>query len=216
MANLIAFIAIFSFLDSIATWIFSLVLIKNFGLAVNNIFLFYIKIYQLTYIQIQEYIFIYFLAFCSSNGMNMLFAIVFYKAYLSNNLLTKGVEIEDCQSVAKLVGYKVFVNEFVAYTKLGHVIEFRKNIIANQTLMEYRNGTRLLPNDMPYMIWNVSQKKFFKQVFFFLGINSSLSVKDRSIVIATYALCGFANFGLDIFRIRFCSLCHFATKSLSV
>ena len=52
----------------------------------------------------------------------------------------------------------MFVNEFVAFTKLGHVIEFRKNIIANQTLMEYRNGTRLLPNDMPYMIWNVSNK----------------------------------------------------------
>jgi nucleoside permease NupC len=38
---------------------------------------------------------------------------------------------EDCLSVAKLVGLKIFVNEFVAYTKLGSVIDFRNEIIAN-------------------------------------------------------------------------------------
>lgn len=65
-----------------------------------------------------------------------------------------GVESEDCKSVAKLVGFKVFVNEFVAYTKLGTVISFRDGITANGTLPLYRNGTLPLPNELP-MIWNV-------------------------------------------------------------
>ena len=66
-----------------------------------------------------------------------------------------GVEYEDCLSVAKLVGYKVFVNEFVAYKKLGNVINLRQSIIANNTLFDYKNGSKFLPQDMSYMIWNV-------------------------------------------------------------
>jgi nucleoside permease NupC len=49
-----------------------------------------------------------------------------------------GVSGEDCRSVAKLVGFKVFVNEFVAYTKLGAVIDFRDQIIANGTFPLYK------------------------------------------------------------------------------
>ena len=50
----------------------------------------------------------------------------------------QGVSGEDSLNVAKLVGYKVFVNEFVAYTKLGAVVDFRNGIIANGTFPLYR------------------------------------------------------------------------------
>lgn len=57
-----------------------------------------------------------------------------------------GVAWEDCGEVAELIGMKTFLNEFIAYEKLGVYIE---------------EGT----------------------------------LKPRSEVIATYAICGFANFG---------------------
>ncbi|RNA39663.1 solute carrier family 28 member 3 [Brachionus plicatilis] len=129
LANLIAFVSIFSFLDAVCMWFFGMLNLENFGLA-----------------SILQYLFWPF-------------------AFLM------GAESEDCKSIAKLVGFKVFVNEFVAFTKLGAVVNFRNEIIANGTEILYRNGTLPIPTGMP-MIWN-----------------------DRSIVIATYALCGFANFG---------------------
>lgn len=130
VANLIAFVSIFAFLDAICVWIFAFINLQNFGLA-----------------SILQYIFYPF-------------------AFLM------GVSGEDSLNVAKLVGYKVFVNEFVAYTKLGAVVDFRNGIIANGTFPLYRNGTYPLPHNITNMIWD-----------------------DRSIVISTYALCGFANFG---------------------
>eukprot|EP00797_Seminavis_robusta_P031235 Sro672_g185080.1 family 28 member 3 (449) ;mRNA; r:30158-31504 len=57
-----------------------------------------------------------------------------------------GVEAHDCLAVASLLGTKVFLNEFVAYTELATLIQ---------------NG----------------------------------ELDQKSIVIATYALCGFSNFG---------------------
>lgn len=66
-----------------------------------------------------------------------------------------GVSSEDCESVAKLVGFKVFINEFVAFTKLGSVITFRDQVISNGTFPLYKNGTLPLPVDLPFMIWNV-------------------------------------------------------------
>ena len=35
-ANVLAFVAIFSFLDAVCVWIFSLVTLENFGLAVKD------------------------------------------------------------------------------------------------------------------------------------------------------------------------------------
>ena len=57
--------------------------------------------------------------------------------------------------MGKLVGLKILVNEFFAYTKLGAMIKFRDAIIANGTFPLYRNGTLPLPQDMPF-IWDVS------------------------------------------------------------
>ena len=57
-----------------------------------------------------------------------------------------GVPLDDCELVGELLGLKIIVNEFVAYTKL----------------IEYQNSNQL---------------------------------SDRAILISTYALCGFSNFG---------------------
>lgn len=70
-----------------------------------------------------------------------------------------GVDWEDSFIVGKLIGYKTFFNEFVAYEYLAGLITKRKN-----------NGP-----------------------LFISGVKQYMSV--RSEVIATYALCGFANFG---------------------
>ncbi len=71
--------------------------------------------------------------------------------------LFKGVELEDCKVVSKLIGIKIFVNEFVAYSKLGKMIEFRKNITDSGLYELYKNGTYSLPDDVESMVWNVNK-----------------------------------------------------------
>ncbi len=39
--------------------------------------------------------------------------------------LVMGVELDDCRQVAKLIGIKTFLNEFVAYGELGELINNR-------------------------------------------------------------------------------------------
>ena len=58
-----------------------------------------------------------------------------------------GVPVQDCGTIAQLLGEKTVLNEFVAYVHLGHMLD------------------------------------------------SGVSLSHRSVVIVTYALCGFANFG---------------------
>ncbi|XP_029473205.1 solute carrier family 28 member 3 [Rhinatrema bivittatum] len=70
-----------------------------------------------------------------------------------------GVDWEDSFIVGKLIGYKTFFNEFVAYEQLAKLITKRKEMGP-----EFMDGTK------QYM-------------------------SIRSETIATYALCGFANFG---------------------
>ncbi|PIO28827.1 hypothetical protein AB205_0036850, partial [Aquarana catesbeiana] len=70
-----------------------------------------------------------------------------------------GVDWEDSFIVGKLIGYKTFFNEFVAYEYLAGLITKRRN-----------NGP-----------------------LFIDGVKQYMSI--RSETIATYALCGFANFG---------------------
>jgi pyrimidine nucleoside transport protein len=110
-----------------------------------------------------------------------------------------GVPIEDCLSVAKLIGIKTFINEFVAYKELGSSIEFRNSMFAKNLTDSYRNGTITVPANIP-MIWNVnSMASLLHYVIFstnFEYLNKIIaSKKDKSIVISTYALCGFSNFG---------------------
>ena len=54
--------------------------------------------------------------------------------------LVMGVDLNDCLSVAKLLGIKTFINEFVAYKQLGDVINFRKEILNNGTYDQYKDG----------------------------------------------------------------------------
>ncbi|XP_044120274.1 solute carrier family 28 member 3 [Neovison vison] len=70
-----------------------------------------------------------------------------------------GIDWQDSFMVAKLIGYKTFFNEFVAYEHLSELIRLRKE----------------------------AGPKFVD------GVQQYMSI--RSETIATYALCGFANFG---------------------
>ena len=60
--------------------------------------------------------------------------------------------------LSNLIGIKVFVNEFIAYSELGKIINLRNNITNNNMFDSYRNGTLTLPNDT-LMIWNVIKRK---------------------------------------------------------
>lgn len=100
--------------------------------------------------------------------------------------LLMGVKPEDCLSIGKLVGYKIFLNEFVAYQKLGEIITLRDSLVANGTFDLYHNGTMKL------------------------AANKSIVWNDRSIAIATYALCGFSNF--STIGIEIATLTVFAPK----
>lgn len=50
-----------------------------------------------------------------------------------------GVDANDCRKVAELIGFKTFINEFVAYTNLA-------------TLIENKEVFNAYPNDNWYMI----------------------------------------------------------------
>ncbi|GFR79606.1 solute carrier family 28 member 3-like [Elysia marginata] len=96
-----------------------------------------------------------------------------------------GVDYKDCRVVAELLGIKTFLNEFVAYVTLSKYITNRltldeylvnatNNVTGNLTgLWEHRAG------DIYLFDTDVTLKH---------GL-----ISDRSMVIATYALCGFSN-----------------------
>ena len=66
----------------------------------------------------------------------------------------QGVNTEDCQIISRLIGTKIFINEFVAYAQLGGIVNARNAFIANNTFDLYRNGTMMLDTGTA-MIWNV-------------------------------------------------------------
>jgi len=89
-----------------------------------------------------------------------------------------GVPSEDCRKVAELIGVKTFINEFVAFDELA-------GLIANtDTFNEYvdTGGPWIEDGDDIFLV----------------NTNTTLVdgvLEDRSIIISTYALCGFANIG---------------------
>ncbi|CAF2903876.1 unnamed protein product [Rotaria sp. Silwood2] len=85
--------------------------------------------------------------------------------------LITGISFRDCLLASKLIGIKVSINEFIAYQELGKIRGLRDALMANNTFPLYLNGTLKLPSDVS-MLWD-----------------------ENSVVILTYALCGFANFG---------------------
>ncbi|XP_061179837.1 solute carrier family 28 member 3-like [Saccostrea echinata] len=92
-----------------------------------------------------------------------------------------GTDIPDCRRVAELIGIKTFTNEFVAYTELSHLITNKRNFT------EYT------------ATWNSSSDWFYQGEDIILPyVNQTLKkgiISAKSEVIATYALCGFSNFG---------------------
>ncbi|XP_056008147.1 solute carrier family 28 member 3-like [Ostrea edulis] len=92
-----------------------------------------------------------------------------------------GTEVPNCRRVAELIGIKTFTNEFVAYTELSHLIENKKNFT------DYTAH------------WNLSSDWYYQgEDIILLYVNRTLKngiISAKSEVIATYALCGFSNFG---------------------
>nr|CDS33868.1 solute carrier family,broadly selective sodium nucleoside [Hymenolepis microstoma] len=141
VANLIAFLSIYSFFNGILCW-----LGKRAGLA-----------FDLTFESIFSYV---------------LWPMTF----------TMGVPYDDSLKVAELIGLKTFLNEFVAYNRLG--------IIINDTSMyNARNDS--------FSVKYLSNGG----ISFVMGANTTVTanygvlLSEKAKVIATYALCGFANIG---------------------
>lgn len=93
-----------------------------------------------------------------------------------------GVDVVDCRRVAELIGIKTFINEFVAYTALAKYIDNQNNLTwyenkYNSTM--YNTTWHYDGADIVYDLRNITLEK---------GI-----LQDRSVVISTYALCGFSN-----------------------
>uniref|UniRef100_A0A2C9JNV4 Sodium/nucleoside cotransporter n=1 Tax=Biomphalaria glabrata TaxID=6526 RepID=A0A2C9JNV4_BIOGL len=99
-----------------------------------------------------------------------------------------GVDQDDCKIVAELIGTKIFLNEFVAYVDLS---KFIKNQI---TFDDYISNYTSLFN---------TTAENLTDAWYWVGDNIYLNytgttlerglIGNRSVVLATYALCGFSN-----------------------
>ncbi|KAK7484554.1 hypothetical protein BaRGS_00024186 [Batillaria attramentaria] len=90
-----------------------------------------------------------------------------------------GVRRADCKTVGRLLGLKIFANEYVAYSELGII---RANRLAFESHVN-KNGT-----------WNHTGVAF--RDVYLVETNTTLPggvISHRSETLATYALCGFAN-----------------------
>ncbi|GFO44649.1 sodium/nucleoside cotransporter [Plakobranchus ocellatus] len=93
--------------------------------------------------------------------------------------LFMGTKTDDCRRVAELVGVKTFTNEFIAYEQLAKLLDNRKTF---DLYVEQHPGN-----------WTQSGDDIF-----LAATNQTLAkgiLSRRSEIIATYALCGFSNFG---------------------
>ena len=75
-----------------------------------------------------------------------------------------GAEAEDCRKVAELIGTKIFLNEFVAYTDLSKIIE-NKGVFDEYTSIYGNNWTRnnddiFLPVTNTTLIGGILQVKY--------------------------------------------------------
>lgn len=82
-----------------------------------------------------------------------------------------GIRGEDSLVAGRLLGLKTILNEFIAFQKLGSVIKDRNSLIANGTFTAtYCDPGSVYRRHEKLMLWH-----------------------ERSIVVMTYALCGFSN-----------------------
>ncbi|XP_078320441.1 solute carrier family 28 member 3-like [Crassostrea virginica] len=96
-----------------------------------------------------------------------------------------GVAEDDCFEVATLIGDKTFINEFYAYTRLSVFIKNRENLTWYESLP--------LTNSSSFTgSWHLEKNDIIYEDFNHTLVGGVL--QDRSVVISTYALCGFSNF----------------------
>lgn len=62
------------------------------------------------------------------------------------------MNIQDCKAVSKLIGIKIFVTEFLAYSQMGKMVNVRDQLIKNGLLESYLNGTYILPSGSDIII----------------------------------------------------------------
>ncbi|XP_046568403.1 solute carrier family 28 member 3-like isoform X1 [Haliotis rubra] len=92
-----------------------------------------------------------------------------------------GIDPVDCRRMARLIGFKTFTNEFVAYIEMGKLID-NGHIFDNYTTTLPNATWVTQPNDDIFLTdWGQT-------------LVGGIMLK-RSQVIATYALCGFSNLG---------------------
>ncbi|XP_064648426.1 solute carrier family 28 member 3-like [Lineus longissimus] len=97
-----------------------------------------------------------------------------------------GADIEDCGKLAGLIGLKTFTNEFIAYSELGTLIS-NKETLDNYTSFYNTNSSD------PNAVTTINNGNLY---LIYTGITLAGGViKKRTEIIATYALCGFANLG---------------------
>ncbi|KAK3109178.1 hypothetical protein FSP39_024723, partial [Pinctada imbricata] len=100
-----------------------------------------------------------------------------------------GVEWDDCRKVAEMIGLKTFLNEFIAYTELSKYIKNQQNL----TWYEYLPFNTSIVNNNYTGNWTMTNGNIVYLDFDHTLVGGVLS--DRSVVISTYALCGFSNIG---------------------
>ncbi|KAK3103289.1 hypothetical protein FSP39_018224 [Pinctada imbricata] len=101
-----------------------------------------------------------------------------------------GVETVDCRRVAEMIGIKTFINEFVAYTSLSVYIDNQKNLT-------WYEGLRNTTNNATGEVFTAAWYKEGNDIHY-RDLNITLKggiLEQRSVVISTYALCGFSNIG---------------------
>ncbi|XP_064648425.1 solute carrier family 28 member 3-like isoform X2 [Lineus longissimus] len=106
--------------------------------------------------------------------------------------LMMGTTLQHCRQMGHLIGLKTFLNEFVAYDYMGQLI---RNSNAHLNYTQIHNITHLTPGVPAY---DAAVRHHFDDIIHLLNNSRVLKggvLDERSTVIATYALCGFANFG---------------------
>ncbi|XP_025094256.1 uncharacterized protein LOC112563975 [Pomacea canaliculata] len=96
-----------------------------------------------------------------------------------------GVEAPDRRAFGELVGTRIVLNEFIAYTDLSKYIHNRATL--DQYSLNFSKGLSTHPTGS----WNYTNGGIYLNdvgVFLEKGV-----ISERTVVVATYALCGFAN-----------------------
>ena len=65
-----------------------------------------------------------------------------------------GVDSENCRKVAELIGIKTFLNEFIAYTTLGELVENRVKFEEYTTMYNTTDSWHYRENDIFLKYWN--------------------------------------------------------------